>query len=65
MYYLIKIWGFLTPHPLPFVIIFGTEHNQKLPFSEEGRQRPMQANTSQCKPMQANAGRLRAMNDEG
>ena len=30
MCYVIKIWGFLTP--LPFLITFSTERNQKLPF---------------------------------
>ena len=34
MYYVIIIWGFLTPPPLPFGITFSTECNQKLPFSE-------------------------------
>ena len=34
MYYVIKIWGFLTPPPFPFVITFSTERNQKLPFSD-------------------------------
>ena len=32
MYYVIIIWGFLTP--VPFVITFSTERNQKLPFSD-------------------------------
>ena len=32
MYYVIKIWGFLTP--LPFVITFSSEHNQQLSFSD-------------------------------
>ena len=31
MYYVIKIWGFLTP-PL-FVITFSTERNQEIPFT--------------------------------
>ena len=34
MYYVIKIWGFLTISPLPFVITFSNERNQKLPFSD-------------------------------
>ena len=34
MYYVIKILGFLTPSPLPFVITFSTECNQKLSFSD-------------------------------
>ena len=34
MYYVIKILGFLTPHPSPFVITLSTERNQKLPFSD-------------------------------
>ena len=34
MYYVIKILGFLTLPPPPFVITFSTECNQKLPFSD-------------------------------
>ena len=34
MYYVIVIWGFLTPTPLRFVITLSTERNQKLPFSD-------------------------------
>lgn len=34
MYFVTKIWDFLTTSPIPFVITYSTERNQEFKFSD-------------------------------